>query len=62
MQGEVEKAMSAAAPQTEAEALRILDEQIGRLRGSIKACESTFDRLSEPKGSKRPAGQSLSAG
>ena len=52
VQGEVEKAMNAAAPETEAEALRILDEQIGRLTGSIKACKSTFDRLSKPKGTK----------
>jgi Xaa-Pro aminopeptidase len=53
VQAEVEKTMSAAAPATEAEARRILDEQIGRLTGSIKACESTFDRLSEPKGNKK---------
>jgi len=49
---EVSEAMAKAAPTTEAEATRFLDEQIGRLDGSIGACEDTFERLSEPEPSK----------
>lgn len=45
---EVAEIMSEAQPTTQAEASTILDEQIGRLNGSIKACEDTFDRLSKP--------------